>query len=108
MLDDARVGIVTDESANTLKALARPVNYQDGIGPTEIYPRRLDAYWANMTQLIRLPGPSRTFFAYDRPGKGDDENEIDPERAQLLLARMIVPKYLRLRVCFPPTGLRHF
>ncbi|CUA67673.1 hypothetical protein RSOLAG22IIIB_07517 [Rhizoctonia solani] len=98
MLNDARVGVVTDESAKLLTSLARRVHYDDDIGTTELYPRRWDAYWANVAQLARLPEEGRTFYAYDRHGKADEENEVDPERAKLLFGRMIVPKRLRLKV----------
>ncbi|CAE6476080.1 unnamed protein product, partial [Rhizoctonia solani] len=98
MLNDARIGVVTDESAALLKGLARPVHYEDGIGPTELYPRRFEAGWANRRQLMNLPGKVRTFHAYDKQGKDDDENAVDPERASLLFARMIVPKLLPLKV----------
>ncbi|KAJ1299570.1 hypothetical protein OPQ81_002537 [Rhizoctonia solani] len=98
MLNDARVGIVTDESAELIKSLARPVHYDDGIGPTEIYPRRFEAEWANRKQLMNLPGPRRTYAAYDSHGKDDEDNNIDPERAAKLFAGMIVPKLLPLKV----------
>ncbi|KAH7318844.1 hypothetical protein B0J17DRAFT_301489 [Rhizoctonia solani] len=98
MLNDARAGVVTDESAELLKTLARPVHYEDGIGPTEIYPRRYEADGANRKQLMKLPGEIRTFHAYDRRGKDGDDNSIDPERAALLFSRMIVPKSLPLKV----------
>ncbi|KAL5632929.1 hypothetical protein ACGC1H_003427 [Rhizoctonia solani] len=98
MLNDARIGVVTDESAQILKALARPVFYDDGIGPTELYPLRYEADSANRRQLMRLPGEARTFYAYDKHGKDDDDNAVNPERAALLFSRMIVPKSLPLKV----------
>ncbi|CAE6438404.1 unnamed protein product [Rhizoctonia solani] len=97
MLNDARVGVVTDESAELLKALARPVHYDDGIGPTEVYPRRFEADQANRKQLISLPGEIRTFHAYDKRGKDGEDYTVDPERAALLFSRMIVPKSLPLK-----------
>ncbi|CAE6440896.1 unnamed protein product [Rhizoctonia solani] len=98
MLNDARIGVVTDESAQILKSLARPVFYDDGIGPTELYPRRYEADYANRRHLMSLPGEVHTFYAYDKLGKDDDENAVEPGRAALLFARMIVPKRLPLKV----------
>ncbi|ELU39249.1 PIF1 domain-containing protein [Rhizoctonia solani AG-1 IA] len=97
MLNDARVGIVTDESARLLRSLSRPVHYEDGIGPTELYPRRFEADQANRKQLLALPGERRVYSAYDAYGKGDDGEDIDPERAAKLFAGMIVPKLLPLK-----------
>ncbi|CAE6513097.1 unnamed protein product [Rhizoctonia solani] len=98
MLDDARLGIVTNASAALLKSLARPVHYEDGIGPTQIYPRRFEADYANRRQLMTLSGPRRVYSAHDSYGKDDDGNKIDPERAVKLFGGMIVPKSLPLKV----------
>ncbi|CAE6460433.1 unnamed protein product [Rhizoctonia solani] len=98
MLNDARVGIVTDESAKLLRSLSRPVHYEDGIGPTEIYPRRFEADWANRKQLLALPGERRVYSAYDSYGKDDDGEDINPERAARLFSGMLVPKLLPLKV----------
>jgi ATP-dependent DNA helicase PIF1 len=105
LLNDARIGVVSPESARLLRSLARPVRYSDNIGPTEIYPVRYQADAANQRQLAALPGEPVTYSARDHHGKDGDGKTIPPERAAKLLGGMIVPRTLQLKVCPLPIML---
>jgi ATP-dependent DNA helicase PIF1 len=37
MLNEMRFGALSNESAQTFKRLSRAIEYDDGIGPTELY-----------------------------------------------------------------------
>lgn len=98
MLNDARIGVVSEESATLLRSLARPVHYEDGIGPTEIYPLRSQADLANKRQLDDLPGDAFRYEATDHLGKDQDGIRVLPERATKLFGQMVVPRSLQLKV----------
>ncbi|KAB5591226.1 DNA repair and recombination protein pif1 [Ceratobasidium theobromae] len=98
LLNDAREGVVSPASAALLRSLSRPIYYPDNIGPTEIYPTREQANQANMRQLDRLPGDCTSYISHDAYGKNDLGDPVRPERAARLLAEMIVPKRLQVKV----------
>lgn len=61
MLNEMRYGQLSAASTKAFKALARPIHYEDGIGPTELFPRREDVDAANNARMGRLAGVSRTY-----------------------------------------------
>lgn len=98
MLNDMRVGHVTPESDQLLRSLARPVQYSDGIGPTELYPVRRMADESNAKHLKLLPGDVIEFESKDTYGRDEYKETIDPTYANHVLGRMIVPQKVKLKV----------
>ena len=68
VLNEMRRGQLYDDSIGVLKSLDRPVQYEDGILPVELYPVREQVNLANSTRLGQLPGPVRIYKANDRSG----------------------------------------
>lgn len=68
VLNEMRKGQLSDDSIGVLKSLDRPVQYEDGILPVELYPVREQVNSANSTRLGQLPGPVRVYKAIDRSG----------------------------------------
>ncbi|CDK27564.1 unnamed protein product [Kuraishia capsulata CBS 1993] len=65
MLNAVRVGQLTPEIIQDFKSLCRPVVYEDGIMPTELYPLRHEVQRANENRLRQLEGFPRTYTAKD-------------------------------------------
>ena len=63
-----RRGELSEDSIRILKSLDRPVQYDDGISPVELYPVRTQVDAANSTRLAQLPGPAHKYKANDRHG----------------------------------------
>ena len=61
MLNEMRYGKLSAASIKAFKGLARSITYEDGIGPTELFPRREDVDAANNARMGRLAGVSRTY-----------------------------------------------
>ena len=61
MLNEMRYGKLSAKSIQAFKALSRPITYEDGIGPTELFPRREDVDAANNARMGKLAGVSRTY-----------------------------------------------
>lgn len=45
MLNEMRFGKLTDQSIKKFYALSRPIEYEDGLGPTELYVLPLLPTW---------------------------------------------------------------
>ncbi|KIK99927.1 hypothetical protein PAXRUDRAFT_404895 [Paxillus rubicundulus Ve08.2h10] len=56
MLNLMRFGRLDDETIQAFYKLSRPLYYDDGIGPTQLYPTRAEVNRANQTRLHALPG----------------------------------------------------
>jgi len=65
MLNEIRFGRASSEVSLRFKRLSRPVVYDDGIEPTELYPTRLEVGNANNTRLNQLAGPAMPYVAKD-------------------------------------------
>ncbi|VEU22776.1 DEKNAAC103819 [Brettanomyces naardenensis] len=99
MLNSLRLGRLSPYVKQQFKALERPLDYEDGILPTELYPTRDEVERANRNRLNSLAGEELTFFAKDSFG---------PEYAQLqgppppflinLLNGLMCAKILKLKV----------
>ncbi|KIK71395.1 hypothetical protein GYMLUDRAFT_332531 [Collybiopsis luxurians FD-317 M1] len=98
MLNEMRFGIMSEKTIKTFRSLDRPVHYDDGIQPTQLYPLREQVNNANRTRLAELPGEPYTYTAMDIPGKDLDGQPIGSEQMERLLDRLVVSKAITLKV----------
>jgi hypothetical protein len=112
-----REGHIADETAQTLINLSRPLNYPDGIEPTQLsvtfksfccrlshlskrrFPLRTEVEKANNSRLEKLPLPAHTYIATDWPGHDSKMKPISREKAKRLLNDLVTPPEISLRVC---------
>lgn len=104
MLNDMRLGVVSEASARLFYSLSRKVEYDDGILPTEIFPLRRLADAANRRQMNSLVGETIVFDAQDEFGKDIYGVQVTPQRGKMLLDKMVMPK-IELRVSISFDGL---
>ncbi|GMF00580.1 unnamed protein product [[Candida] boidinii] len=103
MLNALRIGEVTEGLVQSFKKLERPVNYEDGILPTELYPTRDEVQRANSRRIESLSGRSVIYNALDTGGemfaKSLDSNVMALKRLELKVgAQVIMLKYLNQEV----------
>lgn len=65
LLNDIRMGITSPKTLQLIKKFEKPVEYSDGIEPTELYPTRREVDLSNKRRLERLPGYSIVYNAVD-------------------------------------------
>jgi ATP-dependent DNA helicase PIF1 len=91
MLNEMRFGRLSQMSIAAFKALARPLEYDDGIEPTVLFPRREDVDRANTTKLQALNGDGWSY------GSVDGGAVTDPTQRAKLLANFMAPETLFLK-----------
>lgn len=65
MLNALRLGDVSPDMVNKFRSLLRPIQYADGLEPTELFPLREEVDRANKVRLDKLPSEVRAFPAID-------------------------------------------
>ncbi|KAL4268423.1 ATP-dependent DNA helicase PIF1 [Pleurotus pulmonarius] len=98
MLNAMRFGNLKPEIVEVFQSLSRPVEYDDGIMPTELFPTRSEVANANRTRLNALPGRPLLYPACDVPGTNSNGQPIHPDAMARLLERLVVPKEVILKV----------
>ncbi|KAF2962696.1 hypothetical protein GQX73_g10877 [Xylaria multiplex] len=88
MLNEMRLGKISDKTVQTFKDLARPLTFDDGLGATELFPTRHEVERSNESRLRNLPGES---YHYESLDAGD------PSIRDKLLANMMAPKSIDLK-----------
>jgi ATP-dependent DNA helicase PIF1 len=88
MLNEMRLGKITEDTVRTFKSLARPLQFDDGIGMTELFSTRNEVENSNERRLKGLGGKSYRYEARDTG---------DPAFRDKLLQNMMAPKFLELR-----------
>lgn len=88
MLNEMRLGKVSDDTVRAFKALDRPLKFADGIDLAELFPLRAQVEGSNERRLRDLPGPIHRFEAVDT-----GEEAIKDK----LLANMMAPKAIELK-----------
>ncbi|KAI0272372.1 hypothetical protein BC834DRAFT_344713 [Gloeopeniophorella convolvens] len=73
MLNEMRYGTLSSKSIEKFRALSREIVYEDGIMPTELFPRRQDVDNANNLRMSHLRGESKTYHANDGGTAGEDQ-----------------------------------
>lgn len=86
-----RRGQISTEGKTIFRGLSRPLTFEDGLLPTELFPLRAEVDKANAARLTALPGAIQTFESRDTGSAPADQ------RAKLLDS-MVVPKTLELKV----------
>ena len=89
MLNEMRLGRITDDTVRAFKALSRPLNFDDGIEMTELFPTRFEVERSNEARLRNLRGESRRFTCVDTG---------DPAIRDKLLQNVMAPKSIDLKV----------
>lgn len=92
MLNEMRFGRLSQESIARFKSLSRPINDNDGLGATELFPRREDVERSNNGRMSHLQTEQRDFPATD------GGTIADPGQREKMLANFMAPKKLVLRV----------
>ncbi|KKF95469.1 DNA repair and recombination protein pif1 mitochondrial [Ceratocystis platani] len=89
MLNEMRLGRISDQSVQAFKKLSRPLKFNDGLETTDLFATRNEVENANIRRLKELPGAIHKFEAYDTG---------DPNFREKLLSNMMCPKILELKV----------
>lgn len=89
MLNEMRLGVISNETERAFKALSRPLTFADGVDMAQLYPTRYQVEDSNSKRLKALSGQSRRFDAMDSG---------DPQVRDKLLQNMMSPKTLDLKV----------
>ncbi|KAF4454988.1 hypothetical protein F53441_2549 [Fusarium austroafricanum] len=89
MLNEMRLGRITEDTVRAFKRLERPLNFNDGLGTAELFSTRNEVEGSNEKRLRELPGTVRRYEAQDT-GKEDIREK--------LLANMMAPKSIDLKI----------
>ncbi|KHO00718.1 DNA helicase PIF1, ATP-dependent [Metarhizium album ARSEF 1941] len=89
MLNEMRVGRISDQTVQAFKALSRPLNFEDGVDLAELYPTRAQVEGSNEKRLRDLPGEIHRYEAMDSG---------DPAVRDKLLMNMMAPKAIELKI----------
>ncbi|KNZ80122.1 DNA repair and recombination protein pif1, mitochondrial, partial [Termitomyces sp. J132] len=92
MLNEMRFGRLSQKSIAKFKSLSRPIDYEDGLAATELFPRREDVDRSNTERINRLHTDEAHFISIDG-GMIQDENQ-----KQKILSNFMAPRHLTLRV----------
>ncbi|KAK8022397.1 DNA helicase-like protein [Apiospora rasikravindrae] len=88
MLNEMRLGRISEQTVQTFKHLARPLTFDDGLDVTELFPTRQEVDRSNDQRLRNLPGSTQRFDATDTG---------HPDIKDRLLENMMAPKAIELR-----------
>ncbi|KAH3900015.1 DNA helicase PIF1 SCDLUD_004332 [Saccharomycodes ludwigii] len=92
MLNEIRLGTVSRDTELELKKLGKPLLFDDGIMPAELFPTRNEVDNANNNKLRELPGHKHVFNAID------GGTTTDPKLRENLLFNFLAPKTLELKI----------
>lgn len=91
MLNEMRFGKLTKESIAQFKSLSRPIYYDDGIVPTELFPRREDVDRSNNSRLAALNNDGWSYAATD------GGVVTDPTQRDKMLANFMAPSHITIK-----------
>ena len=84
ILNQLRLGQVTEEACATFKGLQRKVQYTDNIEPTVLHPKRASVLEENSRRLRALKTESLKFVASDSSGRRKEDGQpCFPDAARL-------------------------
>ncbi|WQF75596.1 Putative AAA+ ATPase domain, DNA helicase Pif1, P-loop containing nucleoside triphosphate hydrolase [Colletotrichum destructivum] len=89
MLNEMRLGKISEETVQAFRKLTRPIVSDDGLEVTELFPTRYEVENANQGRLRSLPGKTYRFDAADSG---------DPQVRDKLLQNMMAAKTIDLKV----------
>ncbi|KAI9064014.1 hypothetical protein FKP32DRAFT_588148 [Trametes sanguinea] len=91
MLNEMRFGRLTPKSIARFKSLQREIIYEDGLGATELFPRREDVERSNTVRMGGITGKEQVYTAYD----GGSIQDL--QQREKMLANFMAPKRLVLK-----------
>lgn len=91
MLNEMRLGKLSQESINEFRKLSRPLPIEQGLEATELYPMRHEVERSNVAKMNALPGTTEVFDAEDG---GTIENV---EQRKKLLSNCMAPEKIVLK-----------
>ena len=89
MLNEIRLGKISEDTVRAFKALSRPLKFDDGLGKAELFSTRAEVEGSNEKRLKELSGKAYRFDAGDSG---------DPAVRDKLLMNMMAPKTIELKV----------
>lgn len=89
MLNEMRLGQISQQTVDTFKRLSRPLEFNDGVESAELFPTRAQVDGSNERRLRELPGAPIRYDAIDTG---------DVNIREKLLANMMAPKSIELKV----------
>ncbi|KAG8887622.1 hypothetical protein FRB98_009290 [Tulasnella sp. 332] len=92
MLNEMRFGHLSDKSVKRFKTLSRNIRYDDGIEPTELFPRREDVERANKARMNQLQGKRVILRSID------GGTLTDPQQREKILGNFMAPSELDICV----------
>ncbi|KAF8139879.1 hypothetical protein EV363DRAFT_1151563, partial [Boletus edulis] len=99
MLNDMRLGKLDSHAIQAFRSLSRPLHYEDGIGPTQLFPTRVEVDRANESRLRALSGQAMRYTATDVPGYDSNGVRVSEQQMEKLLGRLVAPQAIQLKVC---------
>ncbi|KAL2156312.1 hypothetical protein VTH82DRAFT_1057 [Thermothelomyces myriococcoides] len=88
MLNEMRLGKISDKTVRSFQELSRPLTFNDGLEVTELFPTRNEVESSNQRRLKALTGKT---YRYDAVDTGDEKIR------DKLLANMMAPPTLELK-----------
>ena len=98
MLSALRLGHLDERYIATLQGLSRPVVYDDGILPSQLFALRADVEGFNKKQLEKLEGNSVTYEGMDYLGYDVEGIPLSRSDGEKLFDRLIALPTLQLKV----------
>ncbi|CAM1502948.1 Fc.00g077240.m01.CDS01 [Cosmosporella sp. VM-42] len=89
MLNEIRLGKISEDTVRAFKALSRPLKFNDGLGKAELFSTRAEVEGSNEKRLKELSGKAIRYDAFDTG---------DPAVRDKLLMNMMAPKTIELKV----------
>ncbi|GJE87830.1 ATP-dependent DNA helicase PIF1 [Phanerochaete sordida] len=98
MLNEMRFGRVTGRTARAFRALSEPVDYEDGIEPTELFSTRREVEEANDRKLAQIRESPWEYAADDSPGFNAYGRRVGAQTMSTLLERLLAQQSMTLKV----------
>ncbi|KAF8557359.1 hypothetical protein OG21DRAFT_307551 [Imleria badia] len=99
MLNNIRLGKLDNHAIQAFRSLSRALQYDDGIGPTQIYSTRVEVDRANESRLRALPGRAIQYNSTDVPGCDSSGVRVSEQQMEKSLGRLVAPQAIQLKVC---------
>jgi ATP-dependent DNA helicase PIF1 len=91
MLNEMRLGKLSQETVTTFQKLGRPLQYSDGIQATELFSTRNEVDTSNNMKMRQLPGDSKRFLA-------QDGGTAEKHTREKLLSNCMAPTVIELKI----------
>lgn len=82
---------MSEDSIKRFKSLSRPLRFDDGIEPTELFPLRQQVDQSNDNRMQQLDGETKVFMALD-------SGDLPKDQRDKVLSNFMAPKVLHLKV----------